>query len=205
MKIILIVFAGLWPVLASAQSPTPTIPTVVETDVVTKKKNFVLEQRNFWGMMGAGLDFRVERDQDLNTDMSQAPAFSLGLGYKHFLGAFEYTSSEGSRDGNETLNVRRSSESAMLWGQYYTDDEWKFRPFFGVGLGARRERATSSIYNVQSEDRGKWGDMFGGAFGFRWAAFTPLWLTLEGRVLFSRDFDPNPTLGGLFKVGFVLE
>lgn len=202
---ILAVFVLLQCAVSWAQT-TPTIPTVIEHDVLTpRKKSFVMEERRYWAMMGAALDFRIERDQEQNTDLTQAPSFSAGVGYQHFLGVLEYSTLDEDKNGNKTLNTKRSSENAILWGQYYTDDEWKFRPFFGLGVGARRDRVVTNFYDQQSEDTGKWSEIFGGAFGFRWAAFAPIWLTIEGRVLFSRDFDPSPALGGLFKIGFVLE
>lgn len=202
MKIHIFFATLLLPLLVGAQSPSPEN---LQSATKPAARKFVLEERGYWGMMGLAVDARIQRDQDQNTDTIQAPSFSVGVGYKSALGILEYVTFDQARQGNEALNVRRSSESAMIWGQYFTDDEWLFRPYFGIGLGGFRQAAVTEFLSEKREDRGLWNEIYGGAFGFRWASFSPVWLTLEGRVLFSREIDPSPTLGALLKIGFVLE
>lgn len=197
MRIFLFLVLLALPLVSSAEL-TSTAPAPA-------KNTWAARAHDYFGLMSLGLDLRMERDQEQGTQVRSSPSISLGLGYKHYLGLIEYSQSQDNTGGNATLDVSHSSETAMLWGQLHTEDEWKFRPFFGFGLGAYRESATSEFYQQSQTDQGAWRDIYGAAFGFRWAGYSPFWLSIEGRVLINQNFDPNPTVAGLVRIGFVLE
>lgn len=190
---------------ANAASVAPSQITSIAAEPAATELRRPMDGKGAWGMMGLALDARFESQIDQTSRTVTAPSYSIGWGYQHFLGVLEYSTREESRVGNSTFSTQSANETAMLWGQYYTDDEWKFRPFFGVGLGGYRETMNLKLYNDSVDEKGRWDEIYGAAFGFRWAAWSPVWLTLEGRVLFSRDLDPSPMMSGLFKIGFVLE
>ena len=158
-----------------------------------------------FGVMTLGLDARNERGQDQDSVIRQSPSISMGLGQKPFLGLLEYTRYEDGQGGNQTLSVRRQAETAMAWFQWHADEAWAFRPFIGLGLGAHREAAETRLYNALRRDEGAWNEAGAGSFGLRLAAFSPVWLSLEGRLLFTSEMDPNPTVGGVLRFGFVME
>ncbi len=155
-------------------------------------------------MMGYGVDARAERDQQQSVLPRYWNSIILGAGHKPWLGLFEYsTFSENS--GNETLSVSRKTETALLWVQWHTEDEWDFRPFVGLGLGGYREVTDSTFYTDTRVDQGAWTDHVAGTMGLRWARLSPVWLSIEGRVHSNKYLDPSPMLSALLRIGFVIE
>jgi hypothetical protein len=156
-------------------------------------------------MMGLGLDMRAVRDQGTDYQSQTSPSIAFGAGYRQWLGMLEYSRYQGPSNGNGALNITGSNETAMLWGQWYAREKWSLRPFVGVGVGAYHEMATTSLYSESRTDVSDWREMFGGAVGLRLVNVSPLWLSLEGRVLFSPNLDPNPMFAGMLRIGFTLD
>lgn len=155
-------------------------------------------------MMGYGFDARAERDQNQNTLARGWHSVVFGAGYKPWMLSFEYSTFTES-SGNETLSVSRKTETALLWFQWHTTDDWYFKPYIGMGLGGYREGTDSTFYSDIRADQSAWTDHLSGALGLRWAQVTPMWVSLEGRIHSNRYLDPSPMLSALLRIGFVIE
>lgn len=162
-------------------------------------------ERRVFAVMTLGLDVRGELDEEQNSVFRQKPAMAMGLGYASWLGLLEYGQLTGDPVGNSALSLRKISEDVMLWGQWIAEENWTFKPFFGFGLGAQRESAETKLYQSIRRDDGVWRELYGAAFGIRLADLSPLWISLEGRVLYGQGLEPSPTVGGMLRFGFVLE
>ncbi|PWU19401.1 MAG: hypothetical protein C5B49_05835 [Bdellovibrio sp.] len=147
-------------------------------------------------------DVRWERISDQSVEPRALPSVALGWGVRPWLFLGEYSYDEAESEGSAILNIRRRSRSILFWGQYQVWELRRLTPFFSGGLGARQEKVDSVLYSESRTDEGRWLDQYGVGLGLRFSGLDPLWLSLEGRVLFCGDFEPNPQFGTYLRLGF---
>ncbi|MEZ0392342.1 MAG: hypothetical protein ACAH59_09015 [Pseudobdellovibrionaceae bacterium] len=151
-------------------------------------------------MLAAGPEWRPEKDLENKTSIHTLSNYALGAGFRDYLFILEKSSFEES-SGNAALNVERRLESIMLWGEWRAP-AWKaFVPYLGGGLGAYQEIVKTNLPPAPSTTRETSHKMLTGLnFGLQ-LEIPILWLSLEGRLLFGDELDPQPTLGALARVG----
>ena len=171
--------------------------------MILGQSGLVFAEQGFTAMMGYGAEARAERTQDQNIAARGWQSIILGAGVKPWLGLFEY-SAFSERSGNDTLAVLRKSETALLWVQWHTEDEWTFRPYIGLGLGGARDVTDSTFYSTTRVDQSAWTEHVSAAIGLRWAGASPVWVSLEGRIHSNKYLDPSPMLSALLRIGFVV-
>lgn len=148
------------------------------------------------------LQFGARYVQQLNTDMIWQNNSSWGIGgrlQRHTLLLDYNRSSDAS--GNQTLTFKKERTEMMLSYRYAVYSLNAFLDL-GVGLGVGvYEDVLKSRLGVQeiSEATGYQPSVMGvTSLGGNW---NYLFYTFELQVLAGKDFEPQPTLGGLVRVG----
>lgn len=156
-----------------------------------------------------GPELRYERDENQGLVQRKAHSYSLALRKGMISAMFEYTN-YGVGSGNATLDIDREHKDYLLWGRlHYYDlnaDYLNMSLYAGVAAGTYQETVTTTLSGVATRDNG--GNQLEGSA----ALGVDSTLTLQGhyglilaaelRVLFGKDYDPNPQASGLLRVGF---
>ncbi len=150
-------------------------------------------------MIAYGSEMRPEKDVDGNQATHNLKNYSFGAGFGSWLAVFERASFEES-SGNSTLNLKRTLEDSMLWGQYRAFSWNHTVPYVGAGAGFYKDKVDTTLGGVTSTNESKNKLLMGGCFGL--SLDVPyLWLSAEARLLFGDELDRQPTLGALVKIG----
>lgn len=140
--------------------------------------------------------------KQMNNDMvwQTQPTYSLGGRFQRHTIFLDYNHSEDS-SGNQTLTFKKERTEMMLSYRYAV---YSFNPFLeinlGLGLGFYEDKTRSRLGAQEiSEATGAQPSVLGlTGVGGSWKY---LYYGLEIQALSGRDFDPQPTLGGLFRLG----
>jgi hypothetical protein len=148
----------------------------------------------------AGLESRLERDQEQNIVDRSLRVWSLGLGYSDFV-FFVESSSFSESSGSGALIVNRKVENQMLWTLWQGGAWNSLIPYLGGGVGQLTETIDTTLLGQTSRDKSKPQMLGGGAVGAR-ANMPYIWLSIEARVLAAERWEPNPTFGWMGRLGF---
>lgn len=173
-----------------AKALTPSSGTSFETSA-PKSVGFLL---------AFGSELRPEKDINGNYQEHALTNYALGFGFDQFVVILEKAEFKES-SGNSTLNIERTLEDYLLWGQYRALSWNRLVPFMGLGLGSYKETVVTRFAGAATTDSTPNRALTGLSFGL--GIDVPLlWFSLEGRILFGDQLERQPTLGGLARVGF---
>lgn len=159
----------------------------------------VSSPRPVQALLAMGSEFRQEKDIDSNLATRSLTNYMVGAGYRSWIGFLERASFQ-EISGNPTLNVKRSMEDIMLWGQYRALS-WNYLvPFFGAGVGYYKEKVDTTLMGTTTGNESKNKFLTGGSFGLS-LDIPVAWLSVEGRLLFGDELDRQPTVGALLRAG----
>lgn len=158
-----------------------------------------------------GVEARYEKTADLDWADRHPFNFAIAIQKKQFDFVMEYAKFTES-SGNATLSVDREHQELVFWGRWHAyEKKWeenRVSLYAGAGLGRYLEKVdSSSSGNSHTADTDyQWMSglsvgaevllPFTEGFGFVGA--------LEGRVLMSSDFDPNPLGSGVLRLGLFM-
>jgi hypothetical protein len=124
-----------------------------------------------------------------------------GVRYRDWNFLLEYGVSETQQSGNMTLSVQSKTQDVLGWGYWTAPLEWAhLSPLLGGGVGVYQTKVTTTLSGVPTEDQSPWKLLGGASVGFK-VNLPVVWLSLEGRLLFGDELDPQPTLTGLARLG----
>lgn len=189
MKIFLLIFSMLFPLLSSAQ------PGTSGSSVRTYLFN---------------PEMRFERDGSQEIIDRKPLNFAVGYNRNDFSFALEYSRFEES-SGNSTSSLDRIHQDFLLWMKLYflpySLSEFKFNWVAGAGAGAFQESVTSSFMGSSRTDNG--GNKFLSGLMVGWEGilkgnqyFSAL-ISVEGRALVSSEFEPNPVWSSVLRFGIL--
>ncbi|MGZ3771588.1 MAG: hypothetical protein ACXVCP_18570 [Bdellovibrio sp.] len=154
---------------------------------------------------------RYERDS--NQEFSDRRPLNLALGYKRKTVSLvlEYARFKETT-GNATSEIERLHQDYLFWFKShfmdYQDQEYKGNLFFGVGAGGYQEEVTTTFMSTARNDKSGLkfvsGLVGGGEFIRMINNSFSMLLSLEGRALFSSEYDPNPIWSAVGRVGIQL-
>ncbi|MBX2994388.1 MAG: outer membrane beta-barrel protein [Bdellovibrionaceae bacterium] len=150
-----------------------------------------------------GYDVRFERNQE--QEIRQRPMMNIagGMEWSPWMGLLEYTSfKEATADGS--VSIDRKVETLYAWAYWQPTEFNLITPFLGGGVGAMKTQVTTNLGGASDEDSSPWQMGLGASLGVRFWPRSHLWLSAEGRVYKSQQLDPDPMLGGLVRLGFVI-
>ncbi len=103
--------------------------------------------------------------------------------------------------GNQTLSIDRTHYETAFWINYNLYQFGSFNFFAGAGAGIFRETVKTNLNGNSSVDVGEVQPLVGTSVGLKALLWKHLILSAEGRFLVGQNFDPNPQLGMLLRVG----
>lgn len=157
------------------------------------------ESRSVQAMLAYGFEYRPARDASGNFADRILPNYALGVGYQNYLFILEKATFKETT-GNVTLNVKQIFENTMLWAQWRAEKRLYFIPFIGAGAGAYQEKVETQFMGATTANSTAQKFLGGASFGLS-LDVPVLWFSIEARVLFGDELDPQPTLGGLARIG----
>ncbi|MBK9323228.1 MAG: hypothetical protein IPM97_09860 [Bdellovibrionaceae bacterium] len=145
-------------------------------------------------------ELRYERDA--SQQMSFRQPMGIGFGLLKEKAAFIL---EGSHDtetsGNQTLSINRTHYRVGFWINYDLFQFGRSGFFAGVGAGPFLETVKTTLNGVSTLDNGEVQPFGGTSMGLRGLVFRRIVLSAEGRLIVGHNFDPNPQIGILFRIG----
>lgn len=160
------------------------------------------------------LDFemRYEKGSDLEWVERKPLNFAVAFQVKQFDFVMEYASFSQS-SGNATLSIDRDHKEVLAWGRWHFVDknysESRVSLYGGLGFGGYEEEVTTSTPGSSQADKGGMKFMSGLSAGVEMQVpFTGTSFgfvgAVEGRLLTSADFEPNPLGSGVLRLGLFL-
>ncbi|MGZ3744334.1 MAG: hypothetical protein ACXVB1_10995 [Pseudobdellovibrionaceae bacterium] len=148
-----------------------------------------------------GLEFRFEREE--SQQMADRRPLNLALGGRKGSSSllFEY-SSFTETTGNVTLSLERThQEYSFWWKEKFMDFEF-MEAFFSAGLGGYEEKLTTSLaMSGSTTDTSALQALGGAGAGLQTLVFKYVLLSIEGRFIAGKNFDPNPQASFLLRLG----
>ncbi len=178
---------------ASPEERTPSVPV---------KKSFQFQ------VYFINPEIRYERGEDQNLDQKQPHNYSVAI-RRDSLSLLLETANLSESTGNPALQVDRRYEDYSLWGRLHflniQKEPFRWSLYATLGVGSYQEIITTRLGNQSITDNGNHELMTGLGVGTDLAVLAlrdfGFVLGIEGRLLFGRDFDPNPQMSALLRMG----
>lgn len=166
--------------------------------------------RSALGIYPLNLDLRYERGSSQDLEVRTSRNFALAYHSHSFTLITEYSEFRDDT-GNSTSSLSRQHQELLLWSRYNlvkgSDKSMRGVIYAGAGLGAYSESVETRLMGESRTDKLQ-DKLMGGAslglelfiLGSRGFGFS---VGVEGRALMGADFDPNPVLGGVLRLGLV--
>ena len=146
-----------------------------------------------------GSEYRPERDVENNFAQHFYSNYAIGVGKDRITLLLEKADfSETS--GNATLNLKRTSQDYLLWGQYSVYSQGLVNAYGGVSVGAYQESVTTHFQGQSTQNSAKYKFMTALALGGR-LNVSVFFASIEARVLFGDELSGQPLFGGLLRGG----
>lgn len=157
------------------------------------------------------VEVRYERGSSQDLEARQPVNFALGYLSQGY-GIYAEYSAFSETTGNSTSSIDRTHREMTLWARYNflrgRDNGMHGFMYVAGGLGGYEEEVTTNFMGASREDKAGMKLMGGAALGVEAVFMTKVGvgfsLGVEGRVLGGADFDPNPNMGGLLRLGLHL-
>lgn len=150
-------------------------------------------------LIGAGAEYRPERDSEKNYTRNYYSNYVVGAGIDRFMVILE-KSEFSETSGNATLNLQRSFQDYLLWGQYSVATLGVFKSYAGLGVGTYKESVTTNFANQSSSSSSKNKLLTAGSLGLRVEAVV-FFVDIEARLLFGDELDQQGTMSGVGRIG----
>ncbi|HEY8269761.1 MAG TPA: hypothetical protein VIG33_02655, partial [Pseudobdellovibrionaceae bacterium] len=147
------------------------------------------------------LEFRYERDASQQTVDRRPKNFAIGAGTVASTILFEY-SAFNENTGNKTLSLARThQEYSFWWKEKFMNLEF-LDAFFSGGVGGYEEKVTTTLSGAGSAtDSSGLQALAGASVGLQSLMFNYVLVSIEGRLIAGKNFDPNPQGGILLRLG----
>lgn len=152
-------------------------------------------------MFFVGVESRMEENIQKDIVVHNLSNYSLGIGFDQYRVLLERATFSEST-GNATLHVKRNLEDYLLWGHYIAFSANYIEPFMGLGIGAYKNSVDTTLAGSTTTNSSSFKLLGGASFGVG-LHYKIIFSSLEARLLFGDELDRQPTLGSLFKLGFI--
>lgn len=154
-----------------------------------------------WGaMILAGAELRGERDVNANYAGLTYQNLAAGVRYRQWNFLVE-SDNFSQTSGNATLSVEKKVQDILGWVYWESEQSWhRLSPMMGAGMGAYQIKVNTTLSGAETADSSTWKMMGGASAGFK-LDLPVLWVSVEARLLVGDEFDPQPTLSGLARLG----
>ncbi len=160
-----------------------------------------------------GMELRYERnnEQDFQTNTFWNYAFAYQRANLSAL--FEYSNYTES-SGNSTTSIDHTHQELTLWGRWHfltTKKELlplQISIYGGLGVGAYQDEVKTTFMGTSQNDKSGTKVLTGLSLGsdlrYSFTKDVGAIAAIEGRTLFSSDFDPNPTFSAVARLGIFI-
>lgn len=154
-------------------------------------------------LINMGPEIRQEKNNNNEYVFENLTGFGFGFGFSEYNFIIE-KSQFSKNSGNMTLNVKEIYESYSFWAQYQIDKvEWVI-PFFTAGVGITQNIVETELLGVKTVSESDKYFLTGIGCGFR-APISWIWLSAEARLVHGENWNPNPSIYLLGRVGIFFE
>jgi hypothetical protein len=145
-------------------------------------------------------EFRYERESSQQMVFRQPLNIGIGLRKEKMSYIFEF-SRFTEKTGNTTLSVERAHQEYVGWLNYSVTQFGVWNLFAGLGAGIYQETVKTSLNSSSATDAGEMQGLGGASFGVKALFIKHLIVGTEARLLAGQNFDPNPQLSLVFRIG----
>lgn len=146
---------------------------------------------------------RFERNEDQYLQgRSSALNFGLGVSRGRLAALLEVSSSSVTSDSG-IIQIKREHREVLVWLRRDLE-RWQSVLFQGgLGAGSSQDLVTTRLAGDEVKDSGRWDALGAASLGVAWDIKKTLRLSLEGRLFFGSNMDPNPQPDLLLRTGFL--
>lgn len=224
MKTVTIILLFLFSiqVFAQKQQAQESVPTQqvqsnpkvrsVEILVSPADSRAELVAKKQWSLYLAPLShqLRYEKSETSTNSDRVSQAYAFGLRYSDVSVLFE-NSKYNVNTGNLALNVEREHIENLLFVRlHFAEKTMSFIDygfFVAMGAGSYQENITTRVYSSQSYDKGNLELATTTALGAQVVVnqtqYVKLFSEFEARLTSGRDFQPNPHIGLVYRLGLL--
>lgn len=188
------------------------LSAISEAQTSKLKSSDHLSQESQFQFFLLNQEYRYERMISQDFDFRSIHPLSFGYRRDQFSTLIEY-SAYSEQSGNITSNIERKHQEIMWWGRWHFISEkeamLRYSSYAGFGLGAYQEEIKTNLLGFSSFDKSvasvESGVSIGGDLNFTVTKTLSLIAGAEGRFIFASDFDPNPVLDTLVRIGIAVQ
>lgn len=160
-------------------------------------------ERSAWGFRlfpFLNYENRFERGVETNLESRTPTSFALGARWNRWHGLLE-NSRYSVKTGNAMLSVDRQHQEFLLWVRYDAYRSKAGNLYLAAAPGVFQESVQTQLNGSVAKDESDWKMSTGLAIGAElWWKF--LLVGGEARMTSGEDYDPNPMMGYIFRIGF---
>lgn len=135
---------------------------------------------------------RLETSEELQVLVPrQALNFAVGASVRGY-GILAEVSSFETESGSAYSNILRRHQEALLWLRKDFGGSVNFRAIGGAGLGVFKESVRTEIEDLVAHDESRTDPLVGVSFGGALTIQKTLQFSLEGRLFYGSNLEPNP-------------
>ncbi len=149
------------------------------------------------------LNGEIRWERDATQQMVDRHPFGLAFGVRKGPSTvlFEYSKFD-EKTGNAALALDRSHEEFLFWWKQNLINFEMLDLFAAGAAGGYTEKVTTTLAGSGSSEDSTGLQMMGGvSAGAQSLLFRYVLVSFEGRVMAGKNFDPNPQLGMLLRLG----
>lgn len=167
------------------------------------------------------LEMRYERASSQDFEVHQYSNYAMAYQQNKISALLEYSRYTNS-SGNSTASEDYTHQELLLWGRWHffktaseavsseiEPDLLQISLYGGMGVGAFKDQVKTTFMGLsQTNETGTKilsGLSVGGDLAYSLSKKFSIISTLEGRLLFSPDFDPNPKMSAALRIGGLLK
>lgn len=146
-------------------------------------------------------EIRYERDSSQQLTERRLRNYALGMRQGPVTWLFEYAQFS-EKTGNLSLSTERNHQEFLLWWKQNLLTLELAEFFVSGGVGAYQESVVRTLIGGESSrDRGPWQVMGGVSSGLQTQFLRYVLVSIEGRLMAGKNFDPNPQADVLLRLG----
>lgn len=150
-------------------------------------------------LVSTAAEGRLDQSSQKENTIQKLSNFSLGLQKGSAQILIEKSQFE-ELSGNSTLSVRRNFQDYMAWGSYIPKINSWSSLFVGGGLGGYQDAVETFLSGSSRLNKSSWKALAGFHFGIA-AYVSVISASLEMRGLFGDEFDRQPQIAGVARIG----
>lgn len=144
---------------------------------------------------------RYEKSEDQAAVRRDPQLLGFGVDYSSLEVSFE-ASRFNTQTSSGNLVISREVTDYLFWARYRSWSYQRISVIAAAALGTYDEMIENRLANSTSVTKSQWNWATGLSGGLRFDLHERLLTSFEIRALFGKDYDPQPQIGFLLRIGF---